>query len=79
MKFPPEPPEDDRTRLERALREHAPVVDPAGERLGELDAVYYDDRTGEPSWLEGPVAWSLRTASANAATWSGSRISAARR
>jgi len=47
----PEPPEDDRTRLERALRQHAPVVDPAGERLGELDAVYYDDRTGEPSWL----------------------------
>jgi len=40
-----------REELEAARDEHALVVDSAGEPVGQLEAIYYDDGTGEPTWL----------------------------
>jgi uncharacterized protein (TIGR02271 family) len=37
--------------LEQARDEAALVVDSAGDPVGELEAIYYDDETGEPMWL----------------------------
>jgi uncharacterized protein (TIGR02271 family) len=37
--------------LEEARTRRSRVVDPAGEDVGEVDAIYYDDVTGEPAWL----------------------------
>lgn len=37
--------------LEHAKRQELPVVAPDGERLGRLDALYYDLESGEPEWL----------------------------
>lgn len=35
----------------------ADVVDPAGERIGEVKDVYLDDVTGEPSWVTVATGW----------------------
>jgi sporulation protein YlmC with PRC-barrel domain len=35
----------------------ADVVDPAGERIGEVKDVYLDDVTGEPSWVTVTTGW----------------------
>ena len=40
-----------REELEAARDEHALVVDANGDPVGELEAIYYDDDTGEPAWL----------------------------
>lgn len=40
-----------REELEAAREERALVVDSGGEPVGELEAIYYDDETGEPVWL----------------------------
>jgi uncharacterized protein (TIGR02271 family) len=40
-----------REELEAAREERALVVDSAGGPVGELEAIYYDDETGEPVWL----------------------------
>jgi uncharacterized protein (TIGR02271 family) len=37
--------------LEQARDDAALVVDSAGDPVGELEAIYYDDETGEPMWL----------------------------
>ena len=35
----------------------ADVVDPAGDRIGEVKDVYLDDVTGEPSWVTVTTGW----------------------
>jgi len=40
-----------REELEQAQEDHALVVDSAGDPVGELEAIYYDDETGEPAWV----------------------------
>jgi uncharacterized protein (TIGR02271 family) len=40
-----------REEFEAAREERALVVDSAGDPVGELEAIYYDDETGEPVWL----------------------------
>ena len=40
-----------REELEQARGDHALVVDSAGDPVGELEAIYYDDETGEPAWV----------------------------
>ena len=29
------------------------MVDPAGDKLGTIDAIYLDDETGQPEWATG--------------------------
>lgn len=40
-----------REELEQARDDAALVVDSAGDPVGELEAIYYDDQSGEPAWL----------------------------
>ena len=34
------------------------MVDPAGDKLGTIDAIYLDDETGQPEWARSPAACS---------------------